>query len=214
MMGKKIKAMIIAGSADLKHELMSVLYPPLRDLVVQLIDVEYSGDRGFHQAISQAADILKNVTLLKEKSLISDFMTNLASDTNLCIFGPNTVMKAMKMGVVQTMLVDQDSNLLVANIVSDGDNDGDREQFVIIDSIESGRSSGLEIKNTKPLVEWMIDNCPQHGAEVKLVTGASPEGHQFCAGFGGLGAFLRYPVEIEEEEEIEDDSREYDEEAF
>jgi eRF1 domain 3 len=33
---------------------------------------------------------------------------------------------------------------------------------------------------------------------VHIVSNASPEGSQFCAGFGGFGAILRYPMEMPE----------------
>ena len=46
------------------------------------------------------------------------------------------------------------------------------------------------------------------GANLEIVTNLSQEGDQFCKGFGGIGAVLRYRVDFEafdaDEEEIDD----------
>ncbi len=45
----KLKGLVIAGSASLKNELVEMLEAPLQALIVKVLDVEYGGERGFHQ---------------------------------------------------------------------------------------------------------------------------------------------------------------------
>jgi len=47
------------------------------------------------------------------------------------------------------------------------------------------------------LVEWLADNYKKFGAQIQFITDKSPEGFQFCKGFGGIGGFLRYKVDLE-----------------
>lgn len=62
------------------------------------------------------------------------------------------------------------------------------------------------IHESVPLVDWLVENSKKFGATLHIVTNASPEGSQFCAGFGGLGAILRYPMEPPaDEDELFDD---------
>lgn len=76
----KLKGLIIAGSAGLKHEL--VLDPPLQSLVMKVVDVEYGGMRGFHEAIESVRELLAHAPVVRERALISQFMEEIAKDTN------------------------------------------------------------------------------------------------------------------------------------
>lgn len=48
-----------------------------------------------------------------------------------------------------------------------------------------------------PLPEWLAEHYTEFGARLIFITNKSPEGYQFVKGFGGIGGFLRYKVDIE-----------------
>jgi len=48
------------------------------------------------------------------------------------------------------------------------------------------------------LAEWLCNNYTNYGARLEIVTDKSQEGFQFANGFGGLGGFLRYKLDMEE----------------
>lgn len=50
------------------------------------------------------------------------------------------------------------------------------------------------------LVEWLTENYRRFGTKLILVSDKTPEGAQFCRGFGGLGGLLRYKVDLTEAE--------------
>ncbi len=41
-------------------------------------------------------------------------------------------------------------------------------------------------------------NYKNYGIYIELITDKSSEGNQFCKGFGGIGGFLRYKIDIDE----------------
>ncbi len=43
----------------------------------------------------------------------------------------------------------------------------------------------------------MIDHYKDYGANLEIVSDRSQEGFQFVEGFGGIGGFLRYKVEVD-----------------
>ena len=49
-----------------------------------------------------------------------------------------------------------------------------------------------------PLAEWLVENYNKFGASLEFVTDKSQEGMQFVRGFGGIGGFLRYQLEMGE----------------
>jgi peptide chain release factor subunit 1 len=68
----------------------------------------------------------------------------------------------------------------------------------------------LECVEKVQLLEWFASNYKKFGAVLEFVTNRSQEGSQFCKGFGGIGGILRYKVDFQAMEEIEDLEDDYD----
>lgn len=49
----------------------------------------------------------------------------------------------------------------------------------------------------EPLAEWLCNNYSKFGAKLEFITDKSQEGFQFVKGFGGIGGFLRFKIELE-----------------
>lgn len=47
------------------------------------------------------------------------------------------------------------------------------------------------------LAEWLCHNYQNYGANIEFITDKSQEGYQFVKGFGGIGGFLRYKIDLE-----------------
>lgn len=47
-------------------------------------------------------------------------------------------------------------------------------------------------------MDWFAQNWKKFGTKLEFVTDCSPEGSQFCRGFGGIGGLLRYKVDFQE----------------
>lgn len=56
----------------------------------------------------------------------------------------------------------------------------------------------MDVVSEDNLAEWLCHNYTKFGAEIEFITDKSQEGFQFVKGFGGIGGFLRYKVEIED----------------
>jgi len=63
-------------------------------------------------------------------------------------------------------------------------------------------------KGEENLLEWMLDHHRERGCKLVLVSNQSHEGSQFTKGFGGIGALLRYEVEMIDEN-VESESEEW-----
>jgi len=46
------------------------------------------------------------------------------------------------------------------------------------------------------LTEWFTDNYTRYGAQLEFVSDRSQEGSQFVKGFGGVGAMLRFQLDV------------------
>jgi len=56
----------------------------------------------------------------------------------------------------------------------------------------------LEIKSQEGLADWLLMHYKNYGIKVELVTDQSSESFQFVKGFGGIGGFLRYKLELDD----------------
>jgi len=202
----KLKGLVVAGSASLKNEL--VLDPPLQSLILKVVDVEYGGEQGFHQAITAVAEDLRNVPLVQEKMLVSAFMDEIAKDTNKYAFGLKATLQVLDMGVAERVLVWDKLPLLRCKVrESDG-----REQIVLLKKLTPPHK-GVAILSSSPLIDWLVENAAERGAELCMISNASPEGSQFCIGFGGLGAMLRYPIALDSLAEGNEEQTDWEEEG-
>ncbi|KAJ3328026.1 hypothetical protein HDU93_001708 [Gonapodya sp. JEL0774] len=60
----------------------------------------------------------------------------------------------------------------------------------------------LEIVSQSLLVDWLAESHKELGCSLVIVTDKTPEGTQFVKGFGGIGAVLRYKVDLGDEDDV------------
>ena len=56
----------------------------------------------------------------------------------------------------------------------------------------------LEVVSSESLADWICLNYKKYGINIEFITDKSPDGFQFVKGFGGIGGFLRYRIDIDE----------------
>lgn len=196
-----ISGLFLAGSADIKTELMrsDALDQRLSSLLIKVIDVAYGGECGFHAAISEASDALKSLRIVSEKRLVTRFLTMLARDSENCCIGVDDTIRALELGAVETILVWD--GLKVWRLCTQSPHTG--EERITYGRAEDTRTGELvchqsgakvDIVDTISLVDWLIEQHRGFGAKLEFLTDGSREVHQFCRAFSGLGGLLRYKV--------------------
>ena len=56
----------------------------------------------------------------------------------------------------------------------------------------------LEVVSSEPLADWICLHYKEYGISIEFITDKSPDGFQFCKGFGGIGGFLRYRMDVDD----------------
>lgn len=193
-----VKGIILAGSADFKLELSKsdMFDPRLKKVVLKLVDTSYGSENGLNQAIELSADCLAGVRFLEEKKIIGGFFEEIARDTNKYCYGLRDTLTALESGAVNQLLVWEDLTI-ERLVVSNGEG-----EKVVYNSNDV--KDGYTVKEREPYVEWLARNYKKYGTTLVLVTDRSPEGSQFCRGFSGIGGLLRYPMNFDLVETIED----------
>jgi peptide chain release factor subunit 1 len=167
------------------------------------VDVSYGGENGFNQAISLAEDALTNVKFVHEKKLITKFFEEIAMDTQMIVFGVKDTMKALELSAIETLVIFEE--LAVNRYEMKNTQTGDvRVQFLNVHQEKDPKyfkdeKSGLELDviSCMPMTEWLCEKYQDLACTIEFITDKSQEGFQFTNGFGGIGAFLRYKVELD-----------------
>ena len=206
-----VTGIVLAGSAEFKKELhqSDMLDQRLAAKVVKIVDVSYGGENGFTQAIELSSDTLANVKFVREKQLIGKFFEEVAQDTRKYCYGVSDTLRALEMGAAETIMLFEDlshTRYILKNNVTGS------EKVVILTPEEAEDQSHfvengaeLETVDSIALSEWIVENYLNFGASLEFVTDRSPEGSQFVRGFGGIGAFLRYVLDVGELNALEED---------
>jgi len=221
-----VSGLILAGLAEFKIELsQSDLFDQrLQKIVVKTVDTSYGFENGFNQAIDLSKETLKNVKFIQEKQLICSFFSEIAQDTGRYCFGVRDCLFALDSGAVQTLIVFESLETLRVVASLNG-----IDKVMHISPSQEGNSAlfkdaetgqDWEVKEKMPLIEWFAENYKSFGCSLQLVTDKSQEGSQFVKGFGGIGAMLRYTLDLQtlDNEDIEtekglvgsDDDEDYD----
>jgi len=199
-----VKGLIIGGSADLKTELTksNLFDGRLKKMIMQIVDISYGGTNGLQQAIQLASETLSNVRLVQEKKILSDYYSNIAQDTGMYSFGINDTFKALELGAVDKLIVWDDIpqfRYVVRNPATLEEDTiylkSEEESNPIHFQTECGLAK--EIVSKDSLLDWLVENYKQYGTKLEIVTDRSSEGAQFCMGFGGFGALLRWKVDFD-----------------
>lgn len=208
-----VTGLVLAGSAEFKKDLYAsdMFDQRLQPKVINIVDIGYGGENGFNQAIELSSETLLNVRFVREKKIVGKFFEEVSLDSRKYCYGVNDTLKALTMGAIETILLYEglDSVRVVLRNPAGGS-----EKILFLSQDEEKKNehymeNGVELETVEklPLAEWIVENYSKFGAMLEFVTDKSQEGSQFVRGFGGIGGFLRYQLEMGDmgDDEVLDD---------
>lgn len=104
---KNLKGLIIGGPAGTKDDFVegNYLNHELKKKIIAVQDITYTDESGIRELIDKSQDILADVQMVRQKTLMQRFMRGLVSDGNVA-YGQD-VQKALAMGAVHTLLLSE-----------------------------------------------------------------------------------------------------------
>jgi len=199
-----VKGLILAGSADFKSELgnSDLFDQRLFTIIINTVDLAYGGENGLTEAIEKSKEVLGNLKFVAEKKLITEFMTEISIESGKYVFGVDETIKALEMGAIKTMIIWENLNYEKYSLVHPIT--GEKKELFLTPEQAKNSKHSIDKENVsydfvhESLLDWLTENYKNHGCILEFITNKSEEGSQFVKGFGGIGAFLRYKVDIEE----------------
>src|SRR6266540_1846585 len=105
----KINGLIVGGPGPTKENFLREEYLDyrLQSSVLATLDSSYSGGEGVREILEKVNEqgIITEYRLLDEKKLIKKFMSQVYSDQGLAVYGIHDVLKMLKSGIVDTLII-------------------------------------------------------------------------------------------------------------
>lgn len=194
-----LKGIIIGGPGPTKEEFVKgdYLHYMLKDKVIAVIDVGYSGEAGIYELVRRSSEILKEVEFFKEKKAVQEFLKHVARDTGLATYGLREVEDALIKGAVDTLLLSEklEGKKITVRCRSCG---YQFNKYLLSkhNNIEVKcprcKSDDTEIVWEKDLMEYLISLAESVGSKVEIISTGTEEGEELRKSFGGIAAILRF----------------------
>jgi peptide chain release factor subunit 1 len=200
---KRLQGILVGGPGSTKNIITEhdYLHYELRGKVLGFFDVGYTDESGLKELVENAADLLKDVGLMKEKNLVDRFMREVARpDGGLATYGEREVREALKLGAVDILLLSEGMRKERYKVRCPGPNCGYTGEvtqggleFKPVPCPRCG--TGLESdEDPVDVVDELYKAAEEVGTKVALISADSNEGKTLLGAFGGVAAILRYRI--------------------
>lgn len=192
-----ITGLVLAGSAQLKDEVLLKLDPRLSRIVVAVVDVQYAGVSGFNQAVALTKENIGNMKFVHEQETISRLMDEISKDGQYAI-GIDDTMYAVTSGLLDTLILWDDLSVNRIELVKTlSPSDPPKILYLPLDKqVPENLKEEWKVRSNVPLLDWILEHYREFGCVLELVSDQTNVGAQFVKGFGGLGGLLRYQAEL------------------
>jgi len=198
-----LKGIIVGGPGPTKEEFIKgdYLHYMLRDKVIAVVDIGYSGEAGVYELVRRSADILKDVEYFREKRVVQEFLEHVAKDTGLATYGVREVEDALIKGAVDTLLLSEAFE--GSRVTAACSECGHRfTRWLVGPAAREGQlkcprcgSASVEVVEKVDAAEYLVSLAESTGSRVEIISTGTEEGEELRRSFGGVAAMLRFRLQ-------------------
>jgi peptide chain release factor subunit 1 len=200
-----VKGIIVGGPGPTKENFLREEYLDyrLQNSVISTIDTSYSGDEGVREIIDKVNEqgVMTEYRLMEEKRIIKKFMGEVHATKGLGIYGIEDVVKSLKNGAVDMVIVTDDVAYVKVDIkckrcgttqekfIERHNLQGIKQQML---SRPCPSCNAIDFESYETdIVDYLEELVTQSGSKLEIISGKTEEGAQL-ASIGKVGAVLRF----------------------
>lgn len=191
----ELKGLLVGGPGPLKEKFVKGGYLPnkVKDKIISLESTSYTGKQGFEELLERSQGQLRDTKMQKEKELMKDFFDQLRENGKVT-YGLKSVLKAIELGAVETVLMSEGLELKKAEFECDCGHSG--AEYVEPEETAECPECGaeLEVKRSVNIFDTLEEEVENIGGEIVTISRDTREGEQLFQ-MGGLAALLRFRIE-------------------
>jgi peptide chain release factor subunit 1 len=106
---KDLKGILVGGPGPTKYDWVEKGYltDQLKQKIIGIKDLSYTGDFGLQELVDKSQDILADEEIAEEKAIMLKFFDLLAKTPGIVNYGEKHVLESLKMGLVETLLLSE-----------------------------------------------------------------------------------------------------------
>jgi len=196
---RELKGLIIGGPGFTKDTFVKEghLHHELAKTVLGTFDTGYTDESGLRELVANAAEVLRDLDLMREKNLVQHLMDEIRkAEGGLAAYGEEQVRRALELGAVDTLLISEGLRKLRLDLRCP--NCGHTETRTVADESTLPKcpdcGKDFEIASRTDIVDVFTSLADRTNAKVELISADSDEGELLIKAFGGIAAILRYRV--------------------
>ncbi|MHA1785339.1 MAG: peptide chain release factor aRF-1 [Candidatus Helarchaeota archaeon] len=204
---EKLNGIFIGGPGPSKEKFVAdeSLDYRLREKILDVVDLGYSGVEGLRELVDKIKDKISDVKYIREKMIMAKFMKEITTDSGMAVYGLEEVERALNMGSVDTLILSEKLDLYKAK--GECANCGYQEyrdiKYSDLERLENDvqeemcpkcGSNSFKIVESTSIIEFLGDIAETMGTNVEILSADTEEGEMLYSTFGGIVALLRYKI--------------------
>ncbi|MBW3022632.1 peptide chain release factor aRF-1, partial [Candidatus Woesearchaeota archaeon] len=106
-MGNSLKGILVGGPGPTKHDFIEYIMTSLRNKIIAVKDLSYTGEFGLHELVEKSQDTLAKEEVAGEKKIMQKFLELLATAPGKVSYGKADVEKNLELGAVEMVLISE-----------------------------------------------------------------------------------------------------------
>ena len=143
---KELKGMIVGGPGPTKYEFVEGAFIPqqLKDKILGIKDLSYTGDFGLQELLERSQDILAEESVVGEKKIMNKFFDILSKTPGMATYGREHCMKMLKMGTMDTVLISESvDEAVVDEFLAEAEKMGTNVELISVETREGSQLKDL-----------------------------------------------------------------------
>ncbi len=177
----------------------------LRDKILDVVDLGYSGAEGLRALIERIKDKIANLKYVREKKVMARFLKEISSDSGLATYGLDEVQKALDYSAVDTLIFSEKldlhkvrlecSNCEFTEFRTVKENELKKlESKIQEESCPKCSSNTFNIVGMNSIIEELGEAAETTGTDIEIISSETEYGEMLFSTFGGIVAILRYKL--------------------
>jgi peptide chain release factor subunit 1 len=197
---KDLKGILIGGPGATKEFFAdkNYLHHELKRKIIDLFDTGYTDEYGLRELVENATGALSDLDLVREKKLIQKLMDEIRKPNGgLSIYGEVEVLKAVKDGMMDTLLVSDGLRKYRINYSCPSCG---HSMDKMVSKIENNYIScpkcnaEMTLKDKEDIIETLSRLADESGTKLELISADSVEGDMLLKAFSGVAGILRFKM--------------------
>lgn len=198
-----LRTIIVGGPGPTKHEFLKsdLLHDDVKKKIGGVIDTGYTDEQGIKELVNKSREVLADLEIMKEKSLMQRFMTELVAGGGRVAYGEAEVRRRLQQGAVELLLISEALRRSRAFVRCQA---CEHELQETVEDVEAYRrqltgnpcpncrDAKLQLVESKDVAQELCELADKFGTNVEFISTETEEGKQLWAAFKGLAAILRF----------------------